>query len=459
MFTYEKRVRALQVYEETHSVTKTIRMLGYPGQHTMYKWINEQRKPKKVKSTNRGVNTPTHPRHPPADLKMEVLHRCFELGEDVKSVSEEIGYSRTSIYTWRRKYLKKGMVALMNPADNPRGDIVPGIVSSTEEINALKVQVQEMQMQIDILKETINVLKKDPGVDQTVFRNWEKVAIIDALKNKYSLPNLLIALHCSRSSYYYQQQAVKQQDKYLPERERIRAIFEENHRCYGYRRIHAALRNEGLRLSEKVVRRLMKLGDLQVASKKKRNYISYQGEITPAAPNILQRNFHADMPNKKWLTDITEFAIPAGKVYLSPVIDCFDGMPVCWNIGTSPNAELANKMLDDAISHLKEGEHPVLHTDRGCHYRWPGWINRMNKAQLQRSMSKKGCSPDNSACEGFFGRMKNEMFYGGLWMDISLKNFIQIINDYMIWYRGKRIKLSLGGMSPMEYRQNLGLIA
>lgn len=119
---------------------------------------------------------------------------------------------------------------------------------------------------------------------------------------------------------------MKQQDKYLPERERIRAIFEENHRCYGYRRIHAALRNEGLRLSEKVVRRLMKLGDLQVAGKKKRNYISYQGEITPAAPNILQRNFHADMPNKKWLTDITEFAIPAGKVYLSPVIDCFDGL-------------------------------------------------------------------------------------------------------------------------------------
>lgn len=115
----------------------------------------------------------------------------------------------------------------------------------------------------------------------------------------------------------------------------------------------------------------MKLGDLQVASKKKRNYISYQGEISPV-PNILQRNFHADMPNKKWLTDITEFAIPAGKVYLSPVIDCFDGMPVCWNIGTSPNAELANKMLDDAISYLKEGEHPVLHTYRGCHYRWPG---------------------------------------------------------------------------------------
>jgi len=447
------------MYEETQSVTATIRALGYPGRQTLYRWISEQNQPKKAKSTYRGENTPAHPRHPPVDVKMRALHRCFELGEDVKSVSAEIGYSRASIYTWRRKYLRKGMTALMNPADAPRGHLAPGTPSSSEEINELKAQVQDMQMQIDILKETINVLKKDPGVDRTTFRNREKAAIIDALKSKYSLPNLLAALHCSRSSYYYQQQTAKQQDKYCSARERIQAVFEESHRCYGYRRIHAVLGKEGLRLSEKVIRRLMKQDELQVTVKKKRAYISYQGEITPAVPNILQRNFHANMPNEKWLTDITEFAIPAGKVYLSPVIDCFDGMPVCWSIGTAPNAELANSMLDNAISHLEKGEHPVIHTDRGCHYRWPGWIDRMDKAHLQRSMSKKGCSPDNSACEGFFGRMKNEMFYGLLWMDVPIEAFIQIIDDYMVWYREKRIKISLGGMSPLEYRQNLGLSA
>lgn len=176
-------------------------------------------------------------------------------------------------------------------------------------------------------------------------------------------------------------------------------------------------------------------------------------------PNVIQRNFNADAPNEKWLTDITEFSIPEGKVYLSPVIDCFDGMPVCWNVGTTPNAELVNGMLDNAISCLNADEHPTVHTDRGCHYRWPGWISRMEKAWLQRFMSKKGCSPDNSACEGFFGRMKNEMFYGLSWADVSIEAFIQIIHDYMHWYRDKRIKNSLGGMSPLEYRQNLGLIA
>lgn len=132
-------------------------------------------------------------------------------------------------------------------------------------------------------------------------------------------------------------------------------------------------------------------------------------------------------------------------------------MPITWTVGTSPNAELVNTMLDNAIVLLKENEHPIVHSDRVCHYRWSGWIQRMYEAGLTRSMSKKGCSPDNLACEGFFGRMKNEMFYGEKWDKISVEEFISIINQYMQWYRDKRIKLSLGGLSPMEYRRSLGI--
>lgn len=157
------------------------------------------------------------------------------------------------------------------------------------------------------------------------------------------------------------------------------------------------MKKQGVQLSEKIIRRLMKQEHLQPKLSQKRAYSSYQGEITPAVPNIIARNFHAAHPNEKWLTDITEFSIPEGKVYLSPMIDCFDGMPVSWRIGVSPNAELVNGMLDDAIGGLKAGDTPTIHTDRSCHYRWPGWIQRMNQAQLQRSMPKKGCSPDNSA--------------------------------------------------------------
>ena len=101
---------------------------------------------------------------------------------------------------------------------------------------------------------------------------------------------------------------------------------------------------------------------------------------------------------------------------------------------------------------------PIVHSDRGCHYRWPGWIQRMQAAGLRRSMSKKGCSPDNAACEGFFGHLKNEMFYNRSWQGIRTKQFIPILNDYLIWYREKRIKLSLHDLSPIEYRRKLGLI-
>ena len=182
------------------------------------------------------------------------------------------------------------------------------------------------------------------------------------------------------------------------------------------------------------------------------------GEISPAVDNIINRDFHADQPNQKWLTDITEFHIPAGKVYLSPIIDCFDGMAVTWTIGTSPNADMVNSMLDEAASLLKDREHPIIHSDRGGHYRWPGWIERTEKYNLIRSMSKKGCSPDNSACEGFFGRLKNEMFYRRSWVNVSVERFIRILDNYIHWYNEERIKISLKGMSPVEYRKSLNLI-
>lgn len=222
--------------------------------------------------------------------------------------------------------------------------------------------------------------------------------------------------------------------------------------------MHAQLKKDGIHVSEKVVRRLMKEECLYVISKKKKKYSSYLGEISPSVDNIINRDFHSEKPNEKLLTDITEFSIPAGKVYLSPMIDCFDGLVVSWSIGTSPNAELVNSMLDSTIASLKEGEHPIVHSDRGGQYRWQGWIQRTDDNGLIRTMSKKGCSPDNSACEGFFGRLKNELFYKRNWKNVSINEFIDIVNNYIKWYNEKIIKQSLGYRSPIEYRKELRLI-
>lgn len=236
-------------------------------------------------------------------------------------------------------------------------------------------------------------------------------------------------------------------------------IFHKNKRRYGYRRIYTALKHKGMTLSEKIVQRIMREENLFAKSVKIKKYRSYKGEISPAVPNILERDFTASKSNIKWVTDLTEFRLPAGKVYLSPMIDCFDGAIVSWTIGASPNAELTNTMLDQAILTLKEDEKPIVHSDRGAHYRWPSWIERMESHHLTRSMSKKGCTPDNAACEGFFGRLKNEFFYDEDWLDVSIEHFIQLLDDYLEWYNHERIKLSLGGMSIMDFRKMMSFVA
>ena len=445
-YTKEQIATALLLFQATGSPETVIRTLGYPSNPMLYKWREQY-------PAYCAVPKQRHFKHTSADFKLNVIRRCFVDGESVQLVSDEIGYTPSSIYGWYRRYQAKGSLSLMKKPDTKPS----AAKESPDDLEAIKAQMLDMQMEIDILKETINILKKDPGVDQTSLRNREKAVIIDVLKYKYSLPSLCNKLRISKSSYYYQEKVLHAVDKYLALRKHIIELFHQNRDIYGYRKIYSLLCNEGKTLSEKVVRRIMKEECLCVKTKRKRKYNSYKGEITPAVKNLVDRDFHADSPNQKWLTDITEFSIKAGKIYLSPIIDCLDGMPVTWTIGTSPNAELANAMLRNAIAKLSPDEKPILHSDRGCHYRWPEWIKITEEAGLTRSMSKKGCSPDNSACEGFFGHLKIEMFYGHNWDDYNIDQFITELDSYMVWYCEDRIKSTLGGVSPLKYRRRLGL--
>ena len=470
MYTKEQKERALKEFERLGSVQAVVTLLGYPSRHTLYDWYRNKiadiadyhgSLDKEYQIKQKYINAPNHPRNPDANLKLDAIKRCFSLGEGVEYVSRDIGYSRASIYSWYRKYQKFGVAGLMSSKKQIKRENIDFNTepSKQQEISELQEQIKQLQMEVDVLKEALNLLKKDPGINITELKNREKAVIIDAVEDKYSLHQLLKCLCMAKSSYYYQRAVMKQSDKYAEIRIRIKIIFQENRNCYGYRRIHGELKKIGITVSEKIVRRIMKEEHLTVPTKRMKKYSSYKGEITPEVDNIINRDFHAEQPNTKWLTDITEFAIPAGKVYLSPVIDCFDGMVVKWNIGTTPDSILVNKMLEDAIGTLLPSEHPLVHTDRGCQYRWTGWIERMQAAGLTRSMSKKGCSPDNAACEGFFGRLKNEMFYGRSWVGVSMDDFINEINSYIEWYNTKRIKQSLGYMSPAEYRHSLGLTA
>jgi len=462
-FSSEQRKVAIQYYlDHGKSKSRTIKALGYPSRALLTEWL-KQALPEEVHPCSKGESLI----HLSKEQKEQVaIELCTRYGS-AQEIADKYHVSRYSVYNWAWDLLGKGNVSPM-PKKKPdttavTQETVDSLKQEIEQLHTeaenLKRQVYRLQLEKDVLEKAAEVLKKTEGVSLEKLTNREKAIVIGALRSKYKLQELLDVFHMAKSSYCYQQAVLDGPDKSADLRVKIRTVFDESSSRYGYRRIHSSLKNEKLTVSEKVVRRIMQEEKLIVPNVKRKKYSSYKGEITPAVPNVIERDFHAGQPNMKWLTDITEFHVPAGKIYLSPIIDCFDGLPVSWTIGTSPDAELVNTMLDNAIGTLKDGEHPIIHSDRGAHYRWPGWIERMENAGLTRSMSKKGCSPDNSACEGFFGRLKNEMFYGRSWKDVTIEEFIAILDEYIHWYSEKRIKLSLGGMSPLQYRRSLGLIA
>lgn len=441
-----KRVAVDHYFEHGKCLSRTCRALGYPSKELLAAWIDElEPGRRKVNRTHRGFED---------DDRENAVVRLVTRKESAQSIADDIGVKRATLYNWKRKLLGEEAPSTM---PGKKQDM------TIEELEAMKAaleaDIDKLELKRAVLEGTVELLGKGQGAEPRMLTNREKTILVESLRPAHKLRDLLEAVGLAKGSHRYQMAAMARPDKYADLRIRICEIFHDSRGRYGYRRIHSVLRAEGITVSEKVVSRIMAEEDLRACRPKKRRYSSYKGEISDAPENLVKRNFHADAPNVIWLTDITEFSIPAGKVYLSPIVDCFDGKVVASTMSTSPNAELVNTMLDDAAATLRDGEHPIGHNDRGCHYRWPGWIERCGRYGITRSMSRKGCSPDNSAMEGFFGRLKVEFFYGRDWKGWSIERFMEALGDYINWYNEKRVKVSLGGLSPSQYRRSLGLAA
>lgn len=445
----QKELAVDHYLEHGRCIALTIKALGYPSRSLLSTWVQERRPGSRTRVVGRSQPLP------PEIKRSAVVALCMRAGS-AESVAQGLGVSRQSLYTWKNQLLGHDATASMKrqkdpPPNSERADL-------EQQLETLRRDIRRLQIEQDLLKKANELLKKDLGIDQHLLTNREKTQLVDALRPNYALAELLREVGLPRSSYFYHRARLAVADKYAEVRRFMSEIFESNYRCYGYRRIHASLTRQSVNISEKVVRRLMKQEGLVPVARKRRRYGSYMGEISPAPDNLLNRDFSASAPNEKWLTDITEFQIPAGRVYLSPMIDCFDGMVVSWSISTRPDADLVNSMLDAAIGTVSAGgAQPLVHSDRGGHYRWPGWLSRIANAKLVRSMSRKACSPDNAACEGFFGRLKNELFYSRDWLTTTVDDFAAALDTYIRWYNEARIKISLGARSPVEHRRRLGI--
>lgn len=470
MFTPEQ-IRAVcdAYFEGGRSQEGICDAFGYPSQATLSRWIRHDERYEGPRRAGRreeeGDQQPRPTVKYPFAVRAEAVRLALEEGMTRRQVSDRLGLCGAPMVSkWVTAYRKRGLEGLLTRDDTRQAPAAAGADPEMPgDVDALKREVEALRLENAILGQKIDILKKDPGVDTGDLTNRERAQVIDALRPTFPLNALLDAMGIARSSYYHHRRRLREPDKWAAARDAIREEFLGANSSRGYRYVHEMVnRREGVSVGERKVRELMADEGLSVVyNKKKRRYSSYAGEVSEAPENLVGRDFHADAPNVLWLTDITEFRLPDDdrKVYLSPILDCFDGYLQSWSIGTRPTAELANSSLRSACGKLAEGESPICHSDRGGHYRWDGWIGICEENGVTRSMSRKGCSPDNSACEGLFGRVKNEFFYYRDWHGVTAEEFIDRLDAFLHYYNEERAKESLGWMSPVQYRESLGLAA
>lgn len=275
------------------------------------------------------------------------------------------------------------------------------------------------------------------------------------LRQGHALAVLLKVAGLSRSTFYYQAKAQQTGERHVALKARIRALYAQHKGRYGYRRITAALRQAGEHINHKAVQRRMQALGLKSLVRAKK-YRSYRGEQGRVAPNLLARQFEADRPNQKWVTDVTEFKVRGEKLYLSPVMDLYNGEIVAYETSRRPVFQLVGSMLKKALARLTPTDRPLLHSDQGWQYQQPYYRRMLADRSLIQSMSRKGNCLDNAAMESFFGTLKAEFFHLNRFE--SIEQLQAGIRQYIRYYNHDRIKLKLKGLSPVQYRvQAFGL--
>lgn len=279
-----------------------------------------------------------------------------------------------------------------------------------------------------------------------------KTQVIAALKAEYPLAVLLAAAGLARSTFFYHQARLTRPDPHATLKAAVIEVFEAARGRYGHRRVHVVLARQGWRVAKKTVLKLMTILGLVCKVRRARRYRSWLGQTGTVAENVLNREFSAEAPDTKWVTDVTEFRVGASKVYLSPVIDLFDRSVIAYTHGLSPTLGLTNSSLSKAIATLPaEAEaRPLVHSDQGFQYQHASWRTLLEDAGLTQSMSRRANCLDNSIAENFFGHLKEELFHHNKFD--TVEEFTAALDEYLGWYNTTRISTTLKGLSPVEYR-------
>ena len=260
-------------------------------------------------------------------------------------------------------------------------------------------------------------------------------------------------MHMAKSTYYFEigkKDAVAERNQKMLEE--INDIFELNKRRYGVRRVHQELINRGYIVNHKRVQRLMHKAGL-VGKRPKEKYHSYKGEVGKIVDNIIDRDFSTTAPLQKWTTDVSQFSFSWGKCYISPILDMNTNEIISYDLSLSPNLEQIHRMLDKAFEKFPTVNGLIFHSDQGWQYQHEYFRSTLREHGIIQSMSRKGNCYDNCVMETFFGRLKNEMYYGHEKEYESFESFAKAIEEYIDYYNNQRIQAKTKWMPPVKYRE------
>ena len=270
------------------------------------------------------------------------------------------------------------------------------------------------------------------------------------LRQKHKVSLLIEVSGLSRATYYYYAKRRMQLDKYSEIKQQITEIYAENKGRYGYRRITNELHRRGFNINHKTVQRLMK--EMSVICRVRiKKYRSYKGEVGKIAPNLLERDFEATVPNQKWATDVTEFSLFGQKLYLSPILDLCSRDIVSYTVSDKPVLSMVTEMLSKAFAVIPDRTGHILHTEQGWQYQHKQYQRMLADKGIRQSMSRKGNCLDNAVMENFFGLLKSELLY--LQEFDSIEHFKTELVDYLDYYNNRRTKAKLKGLPPTLHRQ------
>ncbi|MGX6446437.1 IS3 family transposase, partial [Neobacillus sp. K501] len=457
---YSKEVKLAAVFDYlsgNFSQDEIIRKYEISSRSVLDRWIKHYNDHRELNDTKRVNISMIKGRSTTQEERLEIVMYCLQNGKNYPQTMAQFNVSYQQVYQWVKKYEKQGEEGLIDKRGQRKSE--PELTPEEKfqrKMKMLERENERLRAENAFLKKlrTRKEAFKETSLSQ--IRLTDKYVAIKELheKEKFTIVLLCEIARIQRSSYYKWLDRTPSENEKLNEKilKEIKGLYEKVDGIYGYRRITMNLnRTLPKPINHKRVYRLMRIAGIQSLIRRKGK--KYKPS-TPkhVAENILNREFHAEKPNDKWLTDVTEMKYGASqKAYLSAILDVYDGSIVSYVLGNSNNNPLVFKTFDLALE-VNPGAKPLFHSDRGFQYTSPAFKRKIDKAEMVQSMSRVGRCIDNGPMEAFWGTLKSEKYYLNKY--ITFEELKQDIEEYIQFYNHERLQKRLNGLSPLEYRAN-----